>query len=309
MSANGRWLVAGDQVGAPGPQPEPQRTGRIAAAKLKIDQTRSNVVASRSKHFTVDVALDLSVRDMSTGGAVLAGAIAFRVFLWTLPASLLVVGLLGFNSDDAKSGAKGFGLGGVTADAVSTAAAEAHRARWALVIIGAVLLVSVSRTLGVTVFTSVALTWQLSVRKPASYLVTAGVTAALMLGIAAISAACAWLRHHSPGVGLAASIVVIVIWTASWWGISSLLPHPPLPWWGLLPGACLVGIGMEIMHLIVVLYLAPRVSSSSALYGSLGAAATLLLGAYLIARIILASAGLNATIHTKRSLESRQIGT
>lgn len=274
-------------------------SGRIAVAKRRIEETRSRVIAARTRHVTIDVALDLSVRDIDTGGAVLAGAIAFRVFLWTLPATLVGAGILGFSERGARLRALGFGLGGVTANAIGAAAENAHRARWALLLIGLVLLVSVSRTLGVTVHTAFALTWQLPIRKPGSYLTTAGVTGAVMIGLLVIAAACSWLRHHSLGLGVGVTLATVLVWTAVWWGVSTLLPHRPVPWWGLLPGACLVGLGMGILHFVVVLYLAPKVSSSSALYGSLGAAATLLLGGYLLSRIILASAALNATIHTK----------
>jgi uncharacterized BrkB/YihY/UPF0761 family membrane protein len=273
--------------------------GRIAAARLRVDNARTAVVASRTRYRPIDVAFDLSDRDIATGGAVLAGAIAFRMFLWTLPASLLSVGILGFNADGARSDAGTFGLAKATADSVGDAAAQAQRGRWVLVLTGAVLLVSVSRTMAVTLRTAVALTWQLPVPKRRHYLQTAGLTIVVMAGVLAVIAFCSWLRHQSPGIGIAVIILVVVIWALVWWGVSALLPHPPLPWWGLLPGAALVGIGMELLNLAVVLYLGPRIGSASALYGSLGVAATLLLGAYLLARIMLASAALNATLHAR----------
>ena len=45
-----------------------------------------------------------------------------------------------------------------------------------------------------------------------------------------------------------------------------------------------------------MLYLSPRLSTSSQLYGSLGTAATLLLGVYIVARVVLAATTLNVTI-------------
>jgi uncharacterized BrkB/YihY/UPF0761 family membrane protein len=280
--------------------------GRIAAARQRVDRARSAVVDSRTRFRTVDVAFQLSDRDVATGGAVLAGAVAFRMFLWTLPAALVAVGILGFNAGDAQSDASEVGLGEVTAQAVGQAAAQAHRARWVLVVAGTVLLISVSHTLGVTVRTATALTWQQPVRRGSGYLQTALVTAVAMGGVLVLVVLCSWLRKHSPGIGIVVAVAVVLIWTSTWWGISTLLPHPPLPWWGLLPGAALVGVGTEIMHLVVIFYLAPKVTSSAALYGSLGAAATLLLGAYLVSRLMLASSSLNATLHARYRADGGQ---
>lgn len=315
-------MAGSDAIGPPAetpqptPEPTPQLTpastaesaaearGRIAAARQRIDRAKTAVVDSRGKYRTVDVAFQFSDRDVRTGGAVLAGAIAFRLFLWALPATLVVTGLLGFKTDSAASDAGKVGLGKLTAQTVGEAAEEAHRARWILVVIGLALLVTVSRTLGVTVRTAIALTWQQPVRRGSPYLQTSAATAAILAAVILILLATSWLRENSPGVGLIAAVAVVLVWTLGWWGISRLLPHPSLPWWGLLPGALLVGVGAEIMHLIVLLYLEPRVSSSSALYGSLGAAATLLLGAYFVARLLLASAALNATLHARYSQTS-----
>ncbi len=79
-----------------------------------------------------------------------------------------------------------------------------------------------------------------------------------------------------------------------------LLPHRDAPWTALLPGAVLVAVGLEGLHLFGLLYLAPRLGRSSELYGSLGAATVILLWLYIIARLITASAFLNATLWERR---------
>src|SRR5690242_679809 len=130
-----------------------------AAARQRVQQGRTSIEASRNKHPSVDMAFELTGRDAATGGAVLAGAIAFRLFLWALPATLVIVGLLGFAEDTAASDADKLGLGKAATQSVAQAAAQSQRARWTLVALGAVLLVSASRTLGATLRTAIALTW------------------------------------------------------------------------------------------------------------------------------------------------------
>ena len=48
-----------------------------------------------------------------------------------------------------------------------------------------------------------------------------------------------------------------------------------------------------MLHLITVFYLAKQLTSSSQLYGALGAAATLMLWAYLVARILIGATTVN----------------
>jgi uncharacterized BrkB/YihY/UPF0761 family membrane protein len=57
---------------------------------------------------------------------------------------------------------------------------------------------------------------------------------------------------------------------------------------------------VEEVHLVVVLYLAPRLGRSSSLYGPLGAATVILLWLYLTARMITGAAFLNATLWERR---------
>ena len=71
----------------------------------------------------------------------------------------------------------------------------------------------------------------------------------------------------------------------------------------LLPGAALLGVGHALLELATVLYLAPKLTRAPALYGSLGSAATLLLWLFLMSRIIVAAAFLNATLWRRPAVQ------
>jgi uncharacterized BrkB/YihY/UPF0761 family membrane protein len=60
------------------------------------------------------------------------------------------------------------------------------------------------------------------------------------------------------------------------------------------------------MHLVVVLYLAPRLAHSPSLYGSLGAATVVMLWLYLIARLVVSAAFLNATLWQRKQSRRRE---
>jgi uncharacterized BrkB/YihY/UPF0761 family membrane protein len=84
------------------------------------------------------------------------------------------------------------------------------------------------------------------------------------------------------------------------------LPHArDAGWRDLLPGALLLAAGAQVLHLVTVFYLAGRIESASELYGALGSASAVLLWLYLIGRLVVGSAVLNATLWERR----RQRGT
>ncbi len=276
----------------------------MARIQDSVVRIQESVVAARPHHRHLDLALRVAEHDKDTAGGVISGAVAFRLFLWLLPAALVITAILGFQDQaSAEDEATSVGLGGFAADTIGQAAAQAHRSRWVALIIGVVLLISVSRTLARTVTIAIALTWREPVRTLRQPVRATLVTVAVMTAALAATFVTGWLRERAPGVGLAATFAIFVVWAGLWWGISVLLPHPELPWWGLLPGALFVGLGMEAMHLAVVLYFSHKITEASPLYGSLSAAATLLLAAYVLSRLVVASAALNATVHGRWAAE------
>ena len=70
----------------------------------------------------------------------------------------------------------------------------------------------------------------------------------------------------------------------------------------------LVALGTQVIHLAVVLYLAPKIGRSSELYGALGAATVILLWLYLLARLIVAAAFLNAALWARADSEAEEAG-
>jgi uncharacterized BrkB/YihY/UPF0761 family membrane protein len=69
----------------------------------------------------------------------------------------------------------------------------------------------------------------------------------------------------------------------------------------LLPGALLIGVGVQFLHLATVFYFAHRIARASKLYGGLGGAATILLWTYLVARLVIASTVVNKTLAGRRA--------
>jgi uncharacterized BrkB/YihY/UPF0761 family membrane protein len=252
----------------------------------------------------IDVAFQVYEDDRDAGGSLLGGAIAFRVFLWMLPAALLVVAGLGFGSTSDTNTpdriVRDAGITSIAANSINHAAQQAQSARWVALIVGAVFLYTTSVALLRSLVVTHALIWEVPViklqHKPRAVgefllvVVLAGVGTSLG----------AVIRNHSPGYGLVPMLAVVVVYAAAWWVISIRLPHAHAPITALLPGAAVVGVGVQVMHLLVVYYIAARLTTASLWYGSLGSAAALLFGLYLAGRLIIGATVLNATLWARQ---------
>lgn len=292
----------------PGADPA-KRSGRsaylIAQAKavpVRAAATRGRLEAARGRHRSLDIVFDTAERDSRVGGSLLAGALAFRLFLWLLPAALLLVAGLGFGVQGYRPGSTADGLSEFLASIIDQASRDANRSRWVALVLGLGFLFIASRALITAVVAATAFAWQVPVPLLASKARSAVATSGVLFVALAGAAGATWLRDRSPGPGLTLMIALMVPWTLLWWAIALRLPRPPdLTARDLLPGAVLVGAGMEAMHLAAALYLNRRIGSASELYGGLGAAATLLLAAYLIARLIVGSCALSASVASRRA--------
>ena len=115
-----------------------------------------------------------------------------------------------------------------------------------------------------------------------------------------------WARANLGVAGIVVAVAALVPFFAIWLGVSILLPHGEAPWQALAPGALLVAVGMQVVHLGTVLFVADRVERASATYGSFGAALTVLVWLYVVSRVIVASAMLDAALWERRRGDAGQ---
>jgi len=285
------------------PRSVPARTSRLLGRGRDLQaQAGRRLRTAGDEHVTVKLVVDALREDRDTGGALLAGALAFRLFLWLLPAGLVVVALLGFtNADQVHGDLTGAGLGGFTAATIAQAASQAQQGRWVLLLIGAVGLYSASVSLAKAMWIGTSLAWHLPVSKLRRPPRAAAVVVTLLLPTLALTLAANWLRTVAYPLGLVATLLMVLLYALFGWVVLSLLPRPaPASVVDLLPGALLIGLGIEGLQLVSAYYLVSRISSSSQLYGALGAAATLLLWGYLLARILISASTVNHTLFRNR---------
>ena len=104
--------------------------------------------------------------------------------------------------------------------------------------------------------------------------------------------------------GITGAVIAVVVITASafalWWWVSWNLPHPLVPAYALVPGALLMALGADVLHLLTTYWIGHLVTRKTNTYGPVGIALAVLLWVYILGRVIVASAGLNAALLYRR---------
>ena len=239
-------------------------------------------------------------RDSAAGGPVLAGAVAFRVFLFQVPYVFVLVAGLGLASSadhkDPSELARDAGIGGLTAQAIGDFGNISVWGRITALVVGGFALFLAARSAVKVLRIIHSLVWAVPVVRAKRLSRQAGVFIVLVTIALALATFVGWLRDRSFVGGLVGTILYIVVPTAMWLIVSWFLPRAAdCEWWDLLPGAVVFGVGVEALHVFTVYWIAREVASKSDTYGALGTSLALLLWAYLLGRLIVAAANLNAT--------------
>ena len=289
-------------MSAPDPADTPSKRSRLEEARERM--LRANDWASEHVPGADLVALALE-RERIAAAGLLAGGLAYRLFFWLVPLGLVLAALLSFWVDADRLGAADaahdFGMSGAAVQSAMDAIADQHHARWYFLGAGIVLVVwfSIGVVRALNVAFSVA--WGLRPAKLRRPVTAAVVFTGVVVLVMVVTASTQFLREQLGGTGLLLTLSLLAFYIGCVLWIMDKLPHRGSSWRDQLPGAVLVGVGTQLIHLAVALYLAPKIGRSSELYGALGAATVLLLWLYLVARLIVAAAFLNAALWEHRN--------
>jgi uncharacterized BrkB/YihY/UPF0761 family membrane protein len=262
------------------------------------ERARAWAERERQRSPRVALAFDLAERDRARLGGLLAGALAYRLFLWLLPFTLFLVGALGAvtSIDDgaANDVSDRVGLQGFLGDLLSDGARQ--RGWWIAMLIG--LFGCVYAGLGVVraLRISHAAAWGIAPSRGRKTLRGSLCLLAIALALTAISGLIGWLSTVSSVGGLIALLATMSIYFVGWVAISWRLPHRGVSARALMPGALLLAVGVEGLGLFTAYYLAGQAERAASLYGTIGAALALLFWLFIIARLMVGAAILNAEL-------------
>jgi len=254
----------------------------------------------------VDVGFLVQELDANVGGGILAGALAFRIFLFMVPLVYVVFTVLGAASralgQDPAQVSRTLGITGILASTVVKVQDQSAWTQAALLFGAAVAMLITAGSLMKALYVVHWLIWRVHRVMPAGLiprLVLIGVTlVASALGVAVND-----LRNSA---GIAGAILALLVITALsfalWWWVSWKLPHAPVPARALIPGAVLMAIGADVLQLLTTYWIGNLVARKTNTYGAVGIALAVLLWVYILGRIIVGSAGLNAALWHRREI-------
>lgn len=290
-----------DPEGPPAPA-SPGLTDRVRET-LAAGATKAR--SAGEQHASVAVPFRAMERNRSVAASVLAGGVAYRLFLWLLPFGLIVGGALGLGEADSfqDAVARG-GLPEAVVDAIGDIARAADSNSWWLLLTGVPLLLWEGYTGARALQLIHALVWNdpaPSTRPLQSSLVFSGAACVFFATVLLTW----WLRDAVQLAQLGMLVLMVAPLAGLWLLVSLRLPHGSATWTALLPGALLVGVGFQVGHGLVVFLLGPKLEKATSLYGGLGVVATLLFFMWVVGRIIVTAPILNSALHDERSRRRR----
>jgi uncharacterized BrkB/YihY/UPF0761 family membrane protein len=279
--------------------------GRARSGKQRVVDravvARDQLESARHRSSTLDAALQAMERDSEIGGGVLAAAVGFRVFLFLVPYTFVWVAGFGVasqvSSKSPEAAARAAGITGLIARSLGDFGKLSTGERLIALGIGLFALVVAARALVKTLAIVHVLVWGDVDRRKVSSTKGAALLVALVTAAVALSGLVGWLRSESFVAGLFGIGLFMAVPFGLWLVVSWLLPHAPdLPWWALLPGAAVLAVGVEVLHVVTVYWISREIATKADRYGALGVALALLLWSYLLGRLVVAATVTNASM-------------
>ena len=217
----------------------------------------------------------------------------------TVAALLLILGGVLTRLLHVSPGALGSASGSILRILASTVVKVDDQSAWthAVLVLGAIVTLYItSGALLKALYVVHWLVWRVHRVMPAG-LVPKLAVIGLTLVATALGVALNDLRK-SLGIGGAvlALLMITALSFAAWWWVSWKLPHAPAPARALIPGALLMAVGAVVLQLLTTYRVGHLVARNTNTNGAVGIALAVLLWVYILGRIMVGSAGLNAAL-------------
>ena len=285
--------------------PPPRRT-LLRRVTLWAEQARALkgwIEAARRRSAALDATFETIERDSEIGGSMLSGALSYRLFVFALPLAFFVVSGLGLLASalgiETQAITSSVGLAGVVTKQVASSASGSSS--WWVVLTSFFVLVYATRVFLRAVAITHSLAWERSAASVKVRSRSLGIFAAALFGQLLLGLGLGAVSHQTVIGGIFALAAFVFALAGLWLIISLEVPHSDAGWTDLIPGSLFYAIGFCGVVLFNILILGSLIETKTSTYGALGTAATLLLAFFLVGRVIVGAAVLNATLYERRS--------
>src|SRR5215475_2302075 len=167
-----------------------------------MDRLSQRAQEERGRHGWIDAIFEFVDRDSEVGGGIIAGALAYRLFIWLLPLALVVVAGLGIaadsRSESPRDAAGEVGMQGLVSSSIATAADSPKR--WYALVVGIPVLIWATRSVLRVLIGAHRLVWTDDRgRAPKPRFVAALKLLVLLLGFGIVSTVASAVRAWSLG--------------------------------------------------------------------------------------------------------------
>jgi hypothetical protein len=276
---------------------------RLQQWRDRGETAKARLEAARERHVSIELCWSLYDGDSSIGGGLLAGALAYRLFVLLLPTSLLLVSGLGLYAGAADKSTRQVtreaGLHGLFASNVAATASSSARWLIFIVMVPAVLYAAAKMYRALAIVNGIV--WHSTGRAGRTTRRGVGVLLAVLFTTVVATEIVSWIRRHNQLGGLSVLLVYAVLIGGAWLALSLELPHGESSWIALLPGSLLFGVGLLAVNVFNVFVTARLVEDRANTYGALGVATALLFSLVLVGRVAVVSSELNALLFRHRA--------
>ncbi len=267
--------------------------------KALAQQAEERFDHARERGGVVDVGAQLYERDRDSTASVLGSAIALRLFLFVIPATVALVGLVNvfrlgaLLNDDLQAS--------TTTGSISSSLSDMPWGQaWWIFLSGTILTLTAGRSLSKVLAAASGRAWNMTVREtkvpPVAILALSGVLFAEI----ASSTIFQGLRDV-PGfpAALTAWLASIAASAFTWFLVMLVLPRKVRDPGSLLPGAAVFGVAYTTLQWFMQLYLPNKVARTADTFGDLALTVATLGNFFLIGRIMASSFVITAVVYER----------
>jgi hypothetical protein len=298
----------------PGPEEDPaaeapSRLERLRRWGTDAAEAGGTWLEHRRKHWApLDLAITYYERDREALASVLGSAVALRLYLFFIPALVMMVGLaiLVVGQEQLESMLTSASISGSMAKDISSAASSSDATGWAFLLVGLWLTLWAGWSLSRVLAACAGRAWRLDPKTSKATMPAVAALTAMLLVLFGCTALLNQLRaRHGLAADTTSWVLTAILITGGWFAVSWFLPRRTPDPGALLPGAVVLGATLTALQWFMQFYLPHELAQASKLAGQLATSMVALGYLFLVGRLMAVSFIVDAVVFERVGSLSR----